>query len=96
MNEKDIYIYVEEVTAVKSEFTTTTSALSARAYFEVEDFFVFKTHLSTRGVVIFYSAGVVTHDCKIGSWYTYIVYVPRYVHCTYVQLYLRCRYLHNH
>jgi hypothetical protein len=42
---------------------------------DAKDFFVFKTHLATRGVVNFYSAGVVnfysagvvTHDRRIGS-----------------------------
>jgi hypothetical protein len=28
---------------------------------------VFKTHQATRGVVNFYNASVVTHDCRIGS-----------------------------
>jgi hypothetical protein len=30
-------------------------------------FLFFKKHKATRGVVIFYSAGVVTHDHRIGS-----------------------------
>jgi hypothetical protein len=35
--------------------------------FKVTHTEVFKTHLATLGVVNFYSAGVVTHDRRIGS-----------------------------
>jgi hypothetical protein len=35
-----------------------------------ETTFVFKPHQATRGVVNFYSAGVVTHDRRICSWST--------------------------
>jgi hypothetical protein len=34
----------------------------------VENISVFKTHKATCGVVNSYSAGVVTHDRRIGSW----------------------------
>jgi hypothetical protein len=33
-----------------------------------EIIFVLKAHWATRAVVIFYSAGVVTRDRRIGSW----------------------------
>jgi hypothetical protein len=33
-----------------------------------ESIFAFKMLLATRSVVKFYSAGVVTHDRRIGSW----------------------------
>jgi hypothetical protein len=37
-------------------------------FFQVEEnIFAFKTHWATRGVVNFYSAGVITHDRRIGS-----------------------------
>jgi hypothetical protein len=42
------------------------SRLEHFTYIVNESFFVFKTHLATRGIVIFYSASAVTHDRRIG------------------------------
>jgi hypothetical protein len=45
------------------EFTPTTPA-----FLRVEDnILVFNTHLTTRSIINFYSAGVLTHDRSIGS-----------------------------
>jgi hypothetical protein len=38
----------------------------SRTFVKEENIFVFKTNLATCGVAIFYSAGVVTHESKIG------------------------------
>jgi hypothetical protein len=44
-----------------------------QCFLKVEDsIFAFRTHEVTRGGVNFYSAGVVTRDCRFASW------IPRY------------------
>jgi hypothetical protein len=45
----------------------------AGAFFKVgENIFVNKMHYAARGVVNFYSAGVVTHGRRIASWFLVI------------------------
>jgi hypothetical protein len=53
--------------------------------------------LTTLGVVIFYSAGVATHDRSIGSWYASFggVAPPMYVHM-YILTFNRTAVMHNH
>jgi hypothetical protein len=48
---------------------TWSQSQSQERFFKEEEknIFVLKTHLATRGVVNFYSAGVVTCDRRIGS-----------------------------
>jgi hypothetical protein len=58
-------------------FITNTPALyegsKLERFFEVEEnTLAFKTHWATRGVVNFYSAGVVTHDRRLGCWIYYL------------------------
>jgi hypothetical protein len=52
----------------------TTATLASKYVHRLERFInleeticVFKAHWAIRGIVDFYSAGVITHDCRIGS-----------------------------